>query len=303
MLSMKNNIATNLLKTRIAEQCDQGLLSQLEVLHNSGEPSNQKKSILIIHTLPDNPDVQHLKDDGWRKFSKLVFVSHWQQEQFYLYFGIPYSAGIVIYDGIDCIPVHTKPDPSKGKLKLLYNLPAERGLDYLYVAFKQLADEFDNLHLDVFCDINAHDPNYKELRKALKNHPDIKYNKSVSNDKIRSKLEKTHIFAYPCVWQETGCLALIEALSAGCYCVHSGLGALKETSLGITQMYSFQDDKQKHIDTFYVELKKAILLHKHSYEYVTTNTQTTKVIADFKYDWESKKDQWNKLFEDVLSGG
>ncbi len=294
---------TNLISDRISKECDQGLLSQVEVLHSCEEPSQSKKSILVIHSLPDDPDVQKLKDHGWKKYNKLVFVSHWQQEQFFLYFGIPYSAGTVLYDAIEPLPVHTKPNPEKGKLRLIYNLPVERGLDYLYVVFDELSKQYDQLHLDVYCDLDELDNDQLDLKNRLKNHPQISYKSRVSNDKIRKALEKAHIFAYPCVWQETSCLALIEALSAGCYCVHSGLGALKETSLGITQMYSFQDDKQKHIDTFYVELKKAILLHNHSYDYVKVNTDTMKAIADYKYDWTIREGQWNKLLEDVLSSG
>tara|TARA_A200000159_G_scaffold74941_1_gene69652 strand:+ start:1404 stop:2297 length:894 start_codon:yes stop_codon:yes gene_type:complete len=294
---------TNLISDRISKECDQGLLSQVEVLHSCEEPSQSKKSILVIHSLPDDPDVQKLKDHGWKKYTKLVFVSHWQQEQFFLYFGIPYSAGTVLYDAIEPLPVHTKSNPEKGKLRLIYNLPIERGLDYLYVVFDELSKQYDQLHLDVYCDLDELDNDQLDLKNRLKNHPQISYKSRVSNDKIRKALEKAHIFAYPCVWQETSCLALIEALSAGCYCVHSGLGALKETSLGITQMYSFQDNKQKHIDTFYVELKKAILLHNHSYDYVKVNTDTMKAIADYKYDWTIREGQWNKLLEDVLSSG
>jgi len=295
--------ANNSIAVRIAEQCDQGLLSQLQVFHNFGEPDPHKKSVLVVHTLPDDPSVQHLKDHGWRKYTKLVFVSHWQQEQFYLFFGIPYSDGTVLYDGIEPIELHSKPDPSKDKLTLIYNLPPERGLDYLYVAFNQLCNEFDNLSLKVFCDFDAKDKSYKELRGLVNNHPNIIYSKRVSNDKIRNELQKAHIFAYPCVWQETSCISMIEALSAGCYCIHPALGALKETSLGITHMYSFQDERQKHIDSFYVELKRAILLHNHSFDYIKSNTETTKTIADYKYDWTAKKDQWNKLFEQMLSFG
>jgi len=304
MLSMlKQNRGVKLVSSLINEQCDQGLLSQIEVLHAGEEPSQTKKSVLVIHTLPDDPDIQHLQNHGYKKYDKLVFVSHWQQEQFYLYFGIPYSVGTVIYNGIDAIPLHSKSNPEKGKIRLMYFNPPERGLDYLYVAFDQLSKEFKNLRLDVYCDIHENDSQYVELKKHLKSHGNIVYHETVSNDKIRSALEKAHIFAYPCVWQEVSCLSLIEALSAGCYCVHPALGALKETSLGITQMYSFQDERQKHIDNFYVELKKAVLLHNHSYDYVKSNTETMKAIADFKYDWSMRKDQWNKLFENVLSGG
>jgi len=288
---------------RIKERCDQGLLSQLQLAGPADEIDPHKKSILLVSCMPDAPEVQKLKDSGWKEYSKIVFASHWLQEQFYLYMGIPYSKGTVMYDSIDPIPDHEKSNPEDGKLKLIYFLPPERGLDYLFVVYNELSNQHDNLELDVYCDIDRKHDDYKDLANVINNHPKINYRGVVSNDKIREQLQETHIFAYPNVYQETSCIALIEALSAGCYCIHPGLGALKETSLGLTQMYSFQDDRQKHIDTFYVELKKAILLHNHSYDYVKANTETTKAIADYKYDWAIREGQWNKLFEQVLSSG
>jgi len=49
--------------------------------------------------------------------------------------GIPYSKGTVMYDSIDPIPDHEKSNPEDGKLKLIYFLPPERGLDYLFVVY------------------------------------------------------------------------------------------------------------------------------------------------------------------------
>ena len=300
---------TELMAARIQNDCDPELLEQFQIIHSRvTELDDTKKKILVLHDLATDPEVQHLGDGGWRKFDKLVFVSHWQQEQYFMYLGVPYSAGTVLYNAIEPIPLHTKPDPKDDKLRLIYFSTPHRGLDYLYAAYNQLSKEHKNLHLDVYSSFDLYgweerDKDYEDLFKLLHGHPNITYHKSVSNDEIREALQKSHIFAYPSVWQETSCLCLIEALSAGCYCVHSALGALKETSLGLSQMYPFTDNKQRHVDTFYAELKKAIMIHEFNFDYVRSNTETTKIVSDYKYDWNTRKEEWNKLMRLILKVG
>jgi UDP-glucose:(glucosyl)LPS alpha-1,2-glucosyltransferase len=294
------SIGAQQIADRIQNDCDQELLDKVQVFHNSTfdeEIDDTKRSVLIVHTDPHHPDVEHLQDNGWNKFDKLVFVSHWQQEQFYMYMGIPYSKGTVIYNGIDIIPPHEKPNLKDNKLKLVYFTSPDRGLDYLFCAFDEITKDHDNVHLDVYCSFDECDEAFKDVKTRIKNHPNITLSTMIPHNKMVKALEDVHIFAYPCVVPETFCLPLAEALSAGCYCIHPAIGALKETNIGLTQMYSFEDGRQAHLDKFYIELRKAIMLHENAHEYVVENTTTTKAVADFKFDWENKKAQWNQLLK------
>lgn len=297
-------IGINQLKDRIEADCDPQLLDKLQLMYNcEGEVDKNKKTILILHKLPDDFIAEKLKDGGWTRYGMIVFVSHWLQEQYYQYLQIPYYAGTVVYAGIDLFEYNEKPDP-KEKINLIYHTDPNRGLDYLYAAVKQLASEHPEIHLDVFPSgkIDTEHEDLVDLMSLIKKNKNMTLWNTTSYDKVREKLKDAHIFGYPSVWQETACLPLMEALSAGCYCVHSSLGALKETSLGITQMYPFTDNTQNHVDRFFLEMKRAVMMHKLNYDYVKSNTETTKTIADFKYDWEVRKEQWNKLFEFVLAG-
>lgn len=297
---------TELMAHRIERDCDPELLKHFQIIHSRVRDLDpNKKKILVLHDLATDPEVKHLEDGGWKKFDKLVFVSHWQQEQYFMYLGVPYSAGTVIRNGIEPIPQHEKPNPRK-KLNLIYFSTPHRGLDLLYAAFNQLATEHDNIHLHVYSSFELYgwkerDNQHKELFDLLKAHPQITYNRSVPNDKIREVLKDMHIFAYPSVWPETSCLCLMEALSAGLYCVHPALAALKETSIGLTQMYPFNDDVQQHLDRFYVELKRAILIHEKQWAAVKQSTATTKAVADFNVDWNARKNEWNTLMREIIA--
>jgi len=131
----------------------------------------------------------------------------------------------------------------------------------------------------------------------------VNYYKSVSNDAIREQLKKSHIFAYPSTWKETSCLCLMEAMSAGLLSVHSSLAALPETSMGLTNMYGYVEDPQQHANQFYFELKNAIELHRNPNAYTMLRKQLdgTKSIADYQFDWSTRKLEWNSLMKNLLT--
>lgn len=297
---------TELMGHRIDSTCNKTLLDQCQIIHSRvRELDPNRKKILVLHDLAGDPEVQHLKEGGWSLFDQLVFVSNWQQEKYHMYLGVPYDVGRVMYNAIEPIPAHKKPDPTK-KINLVYFSTPHRGLDILYAVFNQLATEHENIHLHVYSSFELYgwkerDNKHKELFDLLKKHPKITYNRSVSNAEMRKVLEDMHILAYPSVWQETSCLVLMEAMSAGLYCVHSSLAALPETSMGLTQMYTFTDDLQHHVDRFYLELKKAIILHEKNYSKVRQSMDSVKAIADFKFDWNQRKLEWNELMKNLLT--
>ena len=67
---------------------------------------------------------------------------------------------------------------------------------------------------------------------------------------MRKELHTFDILAYPNTFEETSCIAVIEALSAGLRVVTSNLGALPETTEGWARMYPYLMDKQKHANVF-----------------------------------------------------
>ncbi|OUS47499.1 hypothetical protein BE221DRAFT_71485, partial [Ostreococcus tauri] len=75
---------------------------------------------------------------------------------------------------------------------------------------------------------------------------------------VREALTKAHIFAYPSIWQETSCIAAIEALSAGVHVVTSSLAALPETLGTFATMYQYVEDTEEHLAAFERALGEAI---------------------------------------------
>lgn len=282
------------------------LLSHFQIVH-SRIPEHldaSKKKILVLHDLVGDPMYDQLRDGGWQMFDKLVFVSYWQKQQFQDYLGIPPSAGVVLKNAITPIEDHEKPND---KIRLIYFSTPHRGLDLLYAAYKPLSAEFNNIELNVYSSFNLYswperDKPYIGLFDKLRGHKAINYNKSVPNEVIREELKKNHILAYPSTWQETSCLVLMEAMSAGLLCVHSSLAALPETAMNLTMMYDYHEDPQKHAEIFYSQLRAAIIAYSkpNTRAHIKDNLTTQKLLANSVYDWNSRSQQWQHLLKSML---
>lgn len=213
------------------------------------------KNIFYAHDLAGDPENKILLNDGWKIFDKFVFVSYWQRDQYMMVYGIPYSKCTVIENAIETEFEYTA-RPSDGPIRFVYHTTPHRGLELLYPIFDGLSKEFDNIHLDVFSSFEIYgwkerDNQYQKLFELLKNHPKITYHGTKSNEDVIATLKKSHIFLYPSIWQETSCIAMIEAIRCGCLVIHPNLAALPETASNVTVMYDFNENHSIHANTAY----------------------------------------------------
>ena len=257
------------------------------------------KKILILHDLAGDPEVQHLKEGGWNKYDKLVFVSNWQMQQYNLFLGVPYNKSLVIQNAINPVQVNVEEKP-KDKVKIIYHTTPHRGLNILYTVFEILAKEFDFIELDVYSSFKIYgwevrDEQYKEVFDKCREHPQINYHGSVSNDEVKKALAQAHIFAYPSIWQETSCISLMEAMSAGCLCVHPNYAALPETAANWTQMYQWNEDINAHAGMFHANLRNAILVAKNGWG----GAFAQKNYADIFYSWDNRQNQWISFLKEL----
>jgi glycosyltransferase involved in cell wall biosynthesis len=298
---------TELMAERLYKYVDNDLLDNFQIIQSRArELDPNKKKIYWVHDLAGDPEVQHLRDGGWEKFDKIVFVSNWQQQMYNLMLGVPYSAGVVLRNAIEPLPYHAK--PNDGTIRLIYTSTPHRGLNILYSVFNALSQKYDNIELDVYSSFKLYgweerDAPYKELFDLLNEHPKINYHGAVPNEDIRTALMKADVFAYPSIWQETSCLCLIEAMSAGLLSVHSSLAALPETSMSLTSMYGYTEDINQHANMFASRLAGIIeLLQDQSRrEIVDANLHTSKQIVDSTYSWENRAREWEGLLRNLLT--
>jgi len=289
------NGGTELIARKLEQHIPQELLDKFQIICGRVSNLNENKiKLLWIHDSPHQIDNEHLKDGGWRKFHKMIFISHHQMEEYVREYSIPYSHCVVMKHALEPIKLQPKPN---NKISLIYTSTPHRGLDILVNVFERLCKEYDNLELKVHSSYNIYvmterQKNYEEtsLYQRMEKHPNIKNIGYVSNDELKKSLASSHIFPYPSTYRETFCLALLEAMSAGLLCVHPNYACLPETASNWTMMYAYHEDKAIHEQIFYEHLKKAINIVN------TKNVQRklkyqSKYVNHF-YNWETRTQEW-----------
>ena len=202
----------------------------------------------------DQEAVQFLKDPQYiEKIDWFVFVSHWQAEQFRKQFGIPGYKTHVIKNA--SIGVEVRQPRQIDKIRLCYTSTPWRGLEVLLKAWEILQPIDCELHVFSSCkiygtDFARHDSEYEHLYNKCNELPGVVYRGSIPNEELRAELPTFDILAYPCTFEETSCIAVIEALSAGLRVVTSSLGALPETTEGWANVYSYMENKEAHAYRF-----------------------------------------------------
>ena len=260
-----------------------------------------KIPIYWAHDLVGDPECEHLKAGGYNQYEKLVFVSNWQMQQFVSYYGIPWHKCVVIQNAINPIPSKEK---DNSVIRIIYHTTPHRGLELLAPVFDKLCEKHNNIVLDVFSSFKMYnfeerDKQYQQVFDMLKANPKVNYHGFAEQPVVRDAVASAHIFAYPSIWMETSCRALMEAMSAGLICVHPNYGALYETAANWTWMYQFLEDKRDHAMLFYHQLDAAIQnVHNEQIKLRLINQQS---YSNIFYGWEMRKQQWTLFLKQILN--
>lgn len=219
----------------------------------------------------------------------IIFVSYYQYQRFVeRYPGINQSRCHVIKNAIDPIPLKDNP---KDKIKLLFHSEPYRGLEVLLEAFRMVDDPDIELH--VIGDLDTKTIDWKiqmqnSIKESILLDNRVICHGRLSNEDTRKQVQQCHMFAYPSTWRETSCICLIEALSAGLYCITNSFTVLPETGIGLTKIYPFDENLSQ----------QAKVLHEHimvGLDDIRSNRFNKKVQADIAnshYSWESVTKQW-----------
>ena len=306
-ISAKANGGTEIAKRKLAELLDPELLSNFQIICSRPRDLDMEKiRIFWCHDLPEDPESQKFQDKQFQdNFHKYVFISNWQYQRYQLIHRIPYdNKSIVLESGIDPAPSSALIKPNDSKIHLVYTSTPQRGLEILIPVFKHLAKKYPELHLHVYSSFKIYgwddaDKSFEPLYNEVINHPQMTYHGFVPNDKLREELNGYHIFAYPSIWLETSCRAMLESMSAGLLCVHPNYGALSETSCGLNLMYQGnREDQNIHANIFSSHLDAAIQLIKD--ENYSDIIGFNKFFVDGRYNINRIKTQWEIMLKALL---
>jgi glycosyltransferase involved in cell wall biosynthesis len=311
-LNKKANGGTEQVTRRLFDLLDPEELDGIQIITSRvRELDPDAIKIYHLHDLPLDPEMAHLRDASSRdRFDKLVFNSHWQYQQAQNQLGIPYNNhSCVIENGVDPIGWVEKPDPRTNPIKLIYTPTPHRGLEILVPVFEHLATIFDFIELDVFSSFELYgwperDEPFTPLFDRCKAHPRIRYHGTVADPTIlRKAYQDAHIFAYPSIWPETSCRCLIEAMMAGCLCIHPNFAALPETSCGLTDIYDGDSDLNAHANRFAGQLIQIINAIRTTDVWENPGLRsrriTTHTAANIRFGWPSIIEKWKALIAEL----
>lgn len=253
-----------------------------------------KINIVWQHLMTDQGAVSGMNRQGFvDSVDKFVYVSNWQLEQYKEKFNISNATNLVIRNAIEPIDYTEKP---QDRLRLIYTSMPGRGLDVLLDAF-QLIDR--DVELIVYSSNiiygkgyhdmigNTHDQLFNRA-KTMKN---VNYKGFAMNKAVRQALTQAHILAYPSIFEETSCLAAIEAGSAGCKIVTTNYGALTETCGKYATYVPYTLNRRALVRSYAEALIETIdNYHPESY-----NLKAQSEWFNTQYSWHNRKQEWINL--------
>ena len=241
----------------------------------------------------DQVGVQWCKDKALVGLvDRLVFVSHWQRERYLKTFGLPPERCVVLRNSteVDPMPRRWEAGPV---WRCAYTSTPYRGLSVLLDAWERLSP--GNAELHIWSSVRLYrwdDTPYEHLYDRAESMPGVFYHGIAPNDELRAALRDMHFLVYPCTFQETSCIAVIEAMAAGCRVVAPDYGALAETTAGFGRLYPWIADAREHAEKFAEELadelptpwrgQPELSLAQHEY-----------CLAS--YDWGPRLAEWRQL--------
>ena len=261
-----------------------------------------KINILWQQLSYDQANVQNMTNkDFVNSIDCFAFVSHWQFEKFRKYFNVPEDRSVILKNATTSFKLKTK--RNKKKLKLIYTSTPWRGLNVLIESIKQLNEIRDDFEIDIYSSTiiygdgfyNSENKLYENLFDECKKTKNINYKGYATNQQIRKAVFEADIMAYPNIFEETSCISVIEAMSAGCYLVTTNYGVLPETATSFATYETYQPNLQQLANNYALTLNECMNNYKKG-EYNDLLKSQQKYFNTY-YSWNYRINEWRKVFK------
>jgi len=260
-----------------------------------------RKNVIWQHLSYDQGACQLTQDVNFvNMVDHFVYVSEWQLTQYLDKFPIHDADNRIMRNAIDPINYIEKP---KDKIQLIYTSMPFRGLDVLLDSFELL--KRDDVELVIYSSNIIYGKGYStgvgeaftkmfHRAKMMKN---VIYKGYAMNQAVRKAVQQAHILAYPSTFEETSCLAAIEAGAAGCKIVTTDLGALRETCGDHAILVEYTDDRIELAHRYAEILNQTI----DNYEHNSYNLKDQSVWFNDRYSWHNRADECKGFFKEICA--
>ena len=204
------------------------------------EISPQSKLLLWDHVLPEQAPMAELANPAVQQaLDLIIYVSGWQRQATEKHFSIAKASRVVgngfapVFENMFSSPEEILESKRNGAA---YTATPYRGLSILLKAMEGLKAD---MKLDVFSSMRvyqtgdeAHEGLFREAAKDSR----ITLHGSIPQRELAQKLKSAAFLTYPSVFQETFCIAALEAMAAGMKVIATRLGALETTTMGYADL-------------------------------------------------------------------
>jgi glycosyltransferase involved in cell wall biosynthesis len=258
-----------------------------------------KPLVLWMHHNVDQRAVQWCRDKSLvSRVRAFVFVSFWQMRRYVDEFGLPPDRCVVLKNATTINRPQRRWNPGD-KRRVAYVSTPVRGLDVLLDAWQRSSPERAELHIWSSMKLygkSFDDRKYAELFERAATLPGVFFRGIIPNDQLRDELRDIDYLAYPSTFEETSCVAAIEALAVGCRVICPSLGALPETTGRFGRLYPFQPDPGDHARLFAHILSEEL---ENPWDGHPELSEAQQQWAFSTYDWSVRVDQWRILIAQV----
>jgi glycosyltransferase involved in cell wall biosynthesis len=250
----------------------------------------------------DQPALKNFEHRALQENIDLIFcVSEWHRQTFIKTFQLPPAKVIATRNGF--APALIQPSSQREWTRSAYSSTPFRGLDVLLKMFPEIRRRHGQASLDVFSSMKVYGWHADDDRRVFGSlyesakQAGVSLHGSVSQPVLLEHLSKTGLFLYPNTFDETSCMAAIEAQASGCVVVTSARAALNETiehdDSGICVK---GDPKSEDYQREFISIVCALLANPPRMEQFSHRARER---AFRKYTWSSIASEWTGILENM----
>lgn len=246
----------------------------------------------------DQPGVTSLEDPAVRAaWDGFALVSQWQGLRFVESFGIdPQSVG-VMRNAI--APVFER-QIINGKafhepVELAYTSTPFRGLHVLLHAMPAIRLAEPDVGLKIYSSMSlyqAADDPFTKLYDWARAEPGVSYSPAIPQGQLPAALADVAILAYPNTFDETSCIAVMEAMAAGCRIVTTDRGALPETTAGHARLVAPDADLRVFSARFAAAVTEELQARRTNPAAFTAAMGEQVAFVNETMTWAKRADDW-----------
>ncbi len=261
----------------------------------------EAKLVLWTGHAHDQPAVSNLVQPEIRALlDGVALVSNWQAACFIETFGLDPARVGVLRNAIGPAFADLFGDgpilPAKaGPATLCYTSTPFRGLDRLLAAFVRIRMAVPDARLEIFSSMavyNIADDPFRPLYDLARTLPGVTFHGSVAQPALAQALRGATMLAYPNIFAETSCIAVMEAMAAGCLVVTSDLGALPETTAGFARLMAPPEDPTAHAEAFAEQVVQQLADRQSEPAATEARLQAQVAYAIAENSWARRADEW-----------